>query len=90
MTNCIKTGAWVYLEEYGFSAPADIFAVGEHTRIVKFNTYVMEEGAHFYRDPPCRITHYATLGSSGWWREDIGTLVIPAIQLRHAGDETEG
>ena len=47
--SCIKTGARVYLPDYGLYAPADLYSLDGETIIVRFpkdpreyNSYVME------------------------------------------------
>lgn len=71
--NCIKTGAWVFLPEYGAGAPADLFAVDRCT-VVRFPKAFDE--CCFYGDQPRSISHLA-FTEGGWWRKDLGVLVIP-------------
>lgn len=77
---CIKTGAWVLFEDYGFTAPADLFTVGEDTIVVKFNGNVMQNC--YYGESPRPITHKVQCLDDGYWRSDIGVLVVPQRNIQ--------
>lgn len=75
---CIKTGAIVHLPDYGVTAPADIYAVGE-ARIVRFNGNPLEIGS---REPPRAVTHELHLNhGDNFWRPDLGTAVVDGNDL---------
>jgi hypothetical protein len=75
---CIKTGARVYFEDYGFIAPADIFKVGD-CYIIRWNV----EGKRFDAELS-EATHQVDSFpySDDWWhRDDMGVTVIPSWAL---------
>lgn len=81
--SCIKTGARVYLDNYGSSAPADLFAVGECI-VVRFPQAYDE--CCVFDNPPTRVTHIVEVfdGNDYWWRKDLGVLVIPRKLIKEA------
>jgi len=81
--SCIKNGARVYLENYGSSAPADLFAVG-NCIVVRFPR-AFDECCEF-ESPSTPITHVVEVfdGSDYYWRKDLGVLVIPRQLIKEA------
>lgn len=74
--NCLRTGAFVLFEEYGFAVPADIFSVGD-TYVLRTNPDV-----RFYNAPlPRAVTHVVTIGNVGFFKEAAGVAVVPASNL---------
>lgn len=71
MTNCIKTGAYLHFTEYGAYAPADLYQVGD---------CVVARFIGFGHKRHLEVTHDVTIGQAGFYREDIGILVVPARQ----------
>lgn len=81
--NCLKTGAYVELIDYGMFAPADIFAVGE-TRVVRFNGD-LEKLAQF--QPARTVTHTLYLNrKENYWRKDLGIAVVDQSDLTTTKD----
>jgi hypothetical protein len=73
MSECIKTGARVLLQEYGLICAADIHSVPNNIIVIKFNPDSLR--------PPTAsdlisVTHQAMVGF-GFYRQDEGILVIP-------------
>ena len=69
--SCIKTGAVVYFEEYGFLVPADIYEVSD-CRIIRWNNL----GPQYMMEPS--HTHWLVwIGSDGFHREDLGITIVP-------------
>ena len=77
--NCLKTGAYVCLVDYSIYAPADIFAVGEQTRVVRFNGNPRD---HARFNPERPVTHNLYLNREpNWWRCDLGVAVVSTNDL---------
>lgn len=78
MENCLKTGAYVSLPDYGLFAAADVFVVGE-TRVVRFNGDL----DHFGIFEPLRpITHILYLNNQeNYWEKTLGIAVVAACDL---------
>lgn len=77
---CIKTGAKVYLEEYGQTVPADIHAVGDCV-VVRMNMSLFDgPDSNFSRNG---ATHTVIIGPGGesYWNKREGTLVVPRDNL---------
>ncbi len=74
---CLKTGARVYLEQYGVLVAADIYAIeGGNVRIVRYTT-----GSPTYTTPNDEyITHIADIADA-WHREDLGVIVMDKFKL---------
>lgn len=73
--NCIKTGARVLFEEYGFVFAADLYRVG--------NCIVIRTTRHRAYDQPTllRATHVVTLGESSFGKEASGVFVVTEDQI---------
>lgn len=71
MTNCIKTGAYLRFTEYGAFAPADLYQVGDCV-VARF--VGLGHKSHL------TVTHNVTIGQAGFYREDLGVLVVPSDQ----------
>lgn len=76
---CVKTGARVLVTEYGGVAPADLFLVGG-TIIARFGC-----GNRIDLDYSPEALEYAshrmTIGTRGWYRQDLGVAAVPVDQL---------
>lgn len=57
---CIKTGARVYLPDYGLAAPADLYAVAKDTVLVVFNGDPRKVCV-YHAAPPAGTTHIVTV-----------------------------
>lgn len=75
MNNCSYTGARVLIEEEGFICAADFYDQGSFI-VVRFNP------ASISYNPASmgKMTHRVSL-AGGWYREDLGVLVIPKAGL---------
>lgn len=79
---CIKTGACVLFENYGYVVAADIYEI-HGVYVIRWNT-----ASRFFmdiNDPKNRCTHAVTnIGSTDeWWhREDLGVTVVPKYLMR--------
>ena len=70
---CIKTGAQVYFENYGFAVPADIYEVGD-CYVVRWS----KEGKEFREsDVENDWVVMYWVGDAVWHREDLGVSVVP-------------
>lgn len=77
---CIKTGARVYLEEYGQTLPADLHTVGDCV-VIRMNMGMFDtEDSNFSK---VGATHSVVIGSSenSYWNKREGTLVVPINNL---------
>lgn len=73
MSPCIKTGARVFFDNYGFKVPADIYEEA-NCYIIRWNGLSKD---YCTSDDP-EITHVVTLPvMGGWHRDDLGVTVIP-------------
>jgi hypothetical protein len=78
MEHCVKTGAYVYLIDYGLFAPADIFSVGTNL-VVRFNGDLDTYGSF---EPAAEPTHVLYLNSKeNYWRKDLGIAVVDQDDL---------
>jgi len=77
MSLCVKTGAKVFIYDLGIMAPADIYAVGPETLIIRWNL----AGARDVGPIKARelgATHFVQEGprqDDDWCRDDLGVLV---------------
>ncbi len=75
--HCVKTGARLFIYELGILVAADIYAVGEHTLVARWNLgSVHHTGPIKARE--LGATHFALTGVrqlDDWCREDIGVMV---------------
>lgn len=68
----IYTGARVYFLDYGFSAPADLYAVGDAAVVIRWNV----EGKRYGRlDDTTGVTHRVVIGDD-FHRPDLGMTVV--------------
>lgn len=82
MTSCIKTGAYVYLDNYGAWTPADIFILDPLYVVLHLNP---EE--HWSFEPLRPTTHHVYWPQADvkyYWASDKRTLVIPMEYLKDA------
>ena len=70
---CIETGAYISVEPYGYTIPADLYQVGD-TIIARMNN---ENCQSFDSDPLKSVTHTVFLSMGSFYRPDIGILVVP-------------
>lgn len=76
MTDCIKTGARVYLSDYDVVLPADLFHVAPDTYVFSFNMNPFYDRS--IPIPMTDITHSVNLGASElrhYWNKEKGILV---------------
>jgi hypothetical protein len=75
--HCVKTGASLFIYELGILVAADIYAVGEHTLVARWNLRsVQHVGPIKARE--LGATHFALEGvrqNDDWCRDDLGVLV---------------
>lgn len=70
---CIKTGARVYFNDYGFVVPADIYVVGG-CYVIRWNT----EGKEYVTGTPDLSWWIVSLlPGENWHRDDLGVTVVP-------------
>jgi hypothetical protein len=75
--SCVYTGALVHFVEYGFTAPADLYDVGNAT-VIRWNQlgqqYVQSQ------EQEDAATHQAYFGcdDNNFHREDLGVTVLPS------------
>ena len=80
---CIKTGARVYLPDYGLAAPADLFAVSDDAVIIRFNGNPQHHQCNFVKEQPKNTTHVVRCNPEfrTWLRWDLGVLVVHASMI---------
>lgn len=73
---CIKTGARVFVENYGYVVAADIYEI-DSAYIVRWNIHSRTW------DKDAESTHHIIhwTGDAVWHREDIGVTVCPKMYL---------
>lgn len=74
MATCIKTGAFVYFEEYGYASAADLFECGDQV-LVQWNS-----NGRYFQDFPRTISHRIRIGQ-GYHHEDRGVTVVPTHSI---------
>lgn len=80
MTHCIKTGAYVFIENYGAYSPADLFIVkdgpsSDWVWVVRLNP---ESSWSF--EPLREVTHklrYFEADQAFFWNKELGIAVVP-------------
>jgi hypothetical protein len=72
--SCIYTGARILVVEYGFIAPADLYAVGGSI-IARWN--VLGQQWVDTEEQMEQATHKIFCNPSCWFREDLGVIVVP-------------
>jgi len=79
MTNCIKTGAKVYLSDYDVTLPADVYSVGPSTYIFVFNMAPFNDRSIVIPKEEARYhIKFPQYGYEYFWRKDDGILAIQA------------
>jgi hypothetical protein len=79
MDNCLQTGAYVHVIDYGMYAPIDIFAVGD-ARVVRFNGGLEDVGVF---EPQRPVTHTLYLNNSeNYWNKKLGIAVVDHSDLQ--------
>ena len=73
MSDCIYTGAYVAVPDYGIYAPADLFKVANAV-IIRFSFDPQEKGLFEPARPVTHIIH--TMREDDFIRFDLGMLVI--------------
>lgn len=74
---CVFTGAQILIEEYGLTAPADLYLVG-NAIIARWNIHRQQWADNQTRLD--RVTHKITCNPSCWMREEFGVIVVPRNQ----------
>lgn len=72
MATCIKTGAWVKFEDYGWSSAADLFLTDDQ----RFVIIQWNSDGRFYDPPPRTVTHRVQVGRH-YHHESRGITVVP-------------
>lgn len=88
--SCIKTGARIYLDNYGYVARGDVYHVGD-VYIFRWNPHSREYKIldHHFESNPIAVDYRVHMieNSEHWWhREDLGMTIVPirlATQYRH-------
>ena len=70
---CIKTGAYIRVEPYGYTIPADLYQVNDII-IARMNN---ENCQSFDPADLEQVTHLVYLPTSSFYRPDIGIIVVP-------------
>lgn len=88
MTDCIKTGAKVFFQDYNVVLPADIFRVGGYS-VLHFNMNLFH---HREEENTLKATHSVSLPfhqGNYYWRKEDGILMVPTTFLKEINQRKE-
>lgn len=87
---CIYTGAVVQVDQYGITAPADVFEV-DRVLIFRFSGNPQDNPHSFekFPRPPTHIIRTMHLESTNWTRLDLGVIVVERGLVTHGPGHRE-